>query len=101
MCSVMSPRNYSTMSHAPHTTLDLNLGHGCGWNDTPMCVLEPLNTRMDENPRLVFDLGSHSIKAGFAGADEPAAIVPSVVGRARFDKVSLPGAVSCKVVQKM
>ena len=43
-----------------------------------------------EEPAIVFDLGSHAIKAGFAGDDDPRASIPSVVGMIKFCKDRLP-----------
>ena len=37
-----------------------------------------------EEPRIVFDLGSHAIKAGYAGDDDPRVAIPSVVGISKF-----------------
>ena len=45
---------------------------------------------MADETSLVFDLGSHAIKAGFAGDEDPRAIVPSVVGTSKFSKDQLP-----------
>ena len=38
---------------------------------------------VDEIPHIVVDNGSGSIKAGFAGEDEPTIITPTVIGRSR------------------
>ena len=41
---------------------------------------------MDENvPALVFDNGSHTLKAGFAGDDAPRAVFPCLIGRPHHD----------------
>ena len=40
-----------------------------------------------EVPALVIDNGSHSIKAGFAGADAPSSVSPAIVGRPRHKGV--------------
>lgn len=54
-----------------------------------MCRLTRKDDMADETS-LIFDLGSHAIKAGFAGDEEPRAIVPSVVGTSKFSKDQLP-----------
>lgn len=53
----------------------------------------------EEEPRIVFDLGSHAIKAGFAGGDDPIAVVPSVVGTSRFSKGNLPVSILLYVLE--
>mmetsp|Transcript_6559 Transcript_6559/g.11423 ORF Transcript_6559/g.11423 Transcript_6559/m.11423 type:complete len:401 (-) Transcript_6559:38-1240(-) len=39
---------------------------------------------MDEPENLVIELGSHTVKAGFAGDDAPRAVFPSYIGTSRF-----------------
>ena len=37
----------------------------------------------DEIPRIVLDNGSGTIKAGFAGEDDPRTCLPNIIGRLR------------------
>ena len=47
---------------------------------------------MDENvPALVFDNGSHTLKAGFSGDDAPRAVFPCLIGRPHHD-ITMVGA---------
>ena len=39
---------------------------------------------MSEQQTVIIDNGSGMVKAGFAGEDEPCAVVPSIVGRPKY-----------------
>ena len=39
----------------------------------------------DEKPAIVFDYGSGTIHAGFAGDDAPRVVFPAVVGRPKYE----------------
>jgi actin-related protein len=45
----------------------------------------------DDIARIVLDNGSGTIKAGFAGEDEPQAVFPNIVGRLRHTSTSFEG----------
>lgn len=48
-------------------------------------------TADDGTVALVLDVGSDTCRVGFAGADAPAAVFPSVVGRAHRQMLMMPG----------
>ena len=48
-------------------------------------------TADDGTVALVLDVGSDTCRVGFAGADAPAAVFPSVVGRAHAQMLLMPG----------
>ena len=50
------------------------------WSNRKSLLLELFVVAMEDVAALVVDNGSSMVKAGFAGADAPCAIFPSVVG---------------------